>query len=233
MKLISIISSVFILSVSISNAEPSVGNPLLNGDGFYSNCSEPAFGSFTKHGNTLVFRLKDKDIGGCSSDSFARHSAPYWERIELKQGGYLEEGEYSFAFDLKVEGGYSDRTTIFQLHTYSSDCKSCKPFFMLKLNEDGTLSDNNNSYIDTKITLGNFYNIRLDFAVVEKFQLSKGGSSRVKVIINGKPVKTYEPWWDGQGSPHIKFGIYRPGNEDTPNPTAIHTVKNIVFKRLK
>ena len=56
---------------------------------FYENCSMPKMDSlqWIKEGKNkfIRFRLDDKHYGGCSTDRRARHSAPYWERAEVKQ----------------------------------------------------------------------------------------------------------------------------------------------------
>jgi len=91
---------------------------------FLSNCPLPHRDSI-RWIDDSSFTLSDKDKGGCPTDKIARHSAPYWERAELRQDGFLKKGEpYSIDTTLRfVEGFDGRRETFFQVHAYNKNCK--------------------------------------------------------------------------------------------------------------
>lgn len=234
MKPFGILFFAVLLSGCVTGGAPKLGAPLTDGLGFgFDNCAIPN-GSYAQNGGTIVFRLADKDYGGCSSDRAARNSAPYWERVELTQTGRsLPDGVYEFSYDLRIDGGFSMRTTIFQIHTFTSNCVNCKPIFMQKINADGIIGTNGGTrerVEDPRIELGRFYNFRWVFNIVKA---GPDGFTKVKLHLDDKFIREFDAFWGGRGSPHIKFGMYRPGHRDNPNPTATHTVKNISFARLQ
>ena len=73
--------------------------------GFYSNCQLPknTISTIEENGNKFLrFQLKNMQIGGCSSDRKRRHSAPYWERVELKQSNFLNKNSiYEIKFKVR------------------------------------------------------------------------------------------------------------------------------------
>ncbi len=192
---------------------------------FSSNCPLPQYDSIhwisENNRRYARFTLSDKDKGGCSTDRVARHSAPYWERAELKQDGALKKNKfYTIDATLRfVEGFSGERETFFQLHAYNKSCKQAYPPIMLKFDNTRTdtavltllalqSSKRHNSYrSDMRIedVLGDWIDLKLilDTAI----------ESNVTVSIDGEILFSDIPFWiEPCGSPHIKFGAYRPGN---------------------
>ena len=77
-----------VLLLALSGCQTTGGNDKDWNLSFYDNCGMPKFDSMQwieEGGNKFIrFQLRDKDYGGCKSDSLQRHGAPYWERAELK-----------------------------------------------------------------------------------------------------------------------------------------------------
>lgn len=53
--------------------------------------------------------LREGEVGKCSTDAKARHGAPYWERSELRQDGYLSLGSaYRVQFETIFLEGFEE-----------------------------------------------------------------------------------------------------------------------------
>lgn len=192
---------------------------------FKSNCQLPSRKSIhwaSENKRKYVrFTLTDGDKGGCSTDAVARHSAPYWERAELKQVGTLERNtSYSIDATLRfVEGFGGSRETFFQTHAYNASCKQAYPPIMIKF--DNTYSHHavltvralqsnrrHNSYrTDIRIDdiLGDWVDLTL--------KLDTREDASATLLLDGEPLISDVPFWiEPCGILHIKFGAYRPGN---------------------
>jgi len=191
---------------------------------FLSNCPLPHRDSIrwiSENRRFLRFTLSDKDKGGCSTDRTARHSAPYWERAELKQAKPLRKNKsYSIDATLRfVEGFSGKREPFFQIHAYNKSCKQAYPPIMIKF--DNTHTDtavltllalqSNKRHISyrsdmrIKDVLGDWINLKLE--------LDTSKERSVTVSIDEEIVFSDIPFWiEPCGTPHIKFGAYRPGN---------------------
>jgi hypothetical protein len=208
----------------------------------------------------IRFQLEDKDYGNCGSgsDRRARHGAPYWERAELSQDSYLDNNssyEINFKFRL-VKGFKTKKETIFQIHGYSG--KSCpKPILMLKFTGGGKRKFlrlellkfpknrkdtrinliNKRSWIKHKLKkndekirsqdiLGKWINLKF----LIKFNQING---YVDVFFNdAKIAKQLDFDMLPCFTPHIKFGIYRPGNKNG-NKLSIIDFDKINVKKIE
>ena len=107
---------------------------------FRANCPLPSSDAvrFRSVGpdQKLAFTLRPGDVGGCSSDSKPRHGARYWERAELKQAGTLALGQkHTIRFEATFAEGFRGQAeTFFQIHAWSSKCKSA-PLLMLQFDK--------------------------------------------------------------------------------------------------
>ena len=195
---------------------------------FYADNKLPSRNSIewiSEEGNKFLrFRLKDKDKGWSKSDRKVRHLAPYWERAELKQRNALNKNNlYEIDFLVRfVEGFNGNRENFFQIHQYNSGC-SAPPVIMLKFSA-GTIfglwtfkiSENKGKWINFNILLdlnNQSYTIKID----DELFLENEGFR--------KPIV-------GCGVPHIKFGIYRPGNSVSPNNLSIVDFDKFQIKEI-
>lgn len=176
---------------------------------FYENCDLPAYSStqwvMEEGERFLRFTLKNGQVGGCSTDNRARHRAPWWERAEMKQTETLEQNrDYRLTFRVRfVKGFNTEREGFFQIHQYLSDCR-VGPVFMAKF-YDGHLRDNDGNFSTVHIheVLGKWHNIRFDFNTSKSYVL----------YFNGKEVMSGDLYrLRSCGGPHLKMGIYRPGD---------------------
>ncbi len=220
--------TVLLLLNGCSSIDTQLGDSMQDVDWntrFSSNCPLPQHDSIRwvsdNNRRYARFSLSNRDKGGCSTDKVARHNAPYWERAELKQTEALNRNKlYAIDTTLRfVEGFSGERETFFQIHAYNKNCKHAYPPIMLKFDntQTGTAvltllalqsSKRHNSYrSDMRIedVLGDWMNLKLIL------DTSKKGS--VTVSIDGETLFSEVPFWiEPCGRPHIKFGIYRPGN---------------------
>jgi len=196
---------------------------------FYANARLPSKNSIewiSEEGNQFLrFRLKDKDKGWSHTDRKARHSAPYWERAEVKQRKSLNKSNlYEIDFLVRfVEGFNGNRENFFQIHQSNDGCR-ISPVIMLKFSEvtmfgewTFNISENKGKWINFNILLdlnNQSYTIKID----NKLFVEDRGFR--------KPLK-------GCGIPHIKFGIYRPGNIIKPNNLSIVDFDKIQIKEIK
>ena len=226
---ITIILSLSFLLKACGSTGLKLGEPVRDSDwniSFLSNCPLPHYNSihWVSEGDSryMRFSLSDGDKGGCSTDRMSRHRAPYWERAELKQVGVLKKNSsYTIDTTLRfVEGFDGYRESFFQIHAYNKNCKQAYPPIMLKFDrtytDDAVLtlaalnkSKRHSSYrsswrIDDVI--GRWINMKISL------KTAKEGS--ISVSMNGEHVFSDVPFWsESCGTPHIKFGVYRPGSE--------------------
>jgi len=186
----------------------------------------------------LVFTLNPGEIGKCPTDSNHRHGAPYWERAEVRQYGNLTGNQnYRIKFDVKfIQGFSSERETFFQIHTSNKKCFSA-PILMMKFNY-GLLTIDLLSGISATSKNGNHKNKYLGNIYVR--DLKKYNSFEVVFNQKRKIITIYK---DGItliknqnyekkecGTPYLKLGIYRPGNEQAE--TSKSSYKNITVEKI-
>jgi len=205
---------------------------------FYANCKLP---SSKNHGKSVSwvkigkdrkvqFKLLPGQVGGCSTDDMARHSAPFWERAELRQKDHMRLGLiHRISFEaLFLEGFTGERETFFQIHGWNGTCHAYPPLMMkfhngrLRIdvlanvgekagqkwmsNEQGS----HRSLQLRTIKIENLYNLPQQFDVV--LDTTGERSGLLSIYLNGvgvveKAKIEYAPC----AKPHVKFGIYRPG----------------------
>ena len=181
---------------------------------FYENCDLPDSSSVrwvTEGKETFLrFTLKNKQVGGCSTDAIARHGAPYWERAEVKQASTLvQDADYTLTFKVRFVKGFSyQREDFFQMHQSVAGCRVGPPM-MFKFS-NGRLTTNNwderfkrNVHINEVI--GKWKDVKLEVNFTESHYNLYFNDT--KIIDKGFFVVA------SCGEPHFKFGIYRPGNE--------------------
>ena len=186
----------------------------------------------------LRFRLFNGQSGTRPIDKNPRSGAPYWERAEVKAGSnhntvyWLDKTKiYQIKFKVRFVSGFTgDRETFLQIHNYRKGCKSSsKPPVMLKFNngllepaymrEDG--SGHNKIFLKSPTHISSFYSKWVEFTL-EYGPSSKQGLAAITLSMDGKiMVRQDKVWQSSCGQPHVKFGIYRGGNEYVPNPTSI------------
>ncbi|MDA9113877.1 polysaccharide lyase [Alphaproteobacteria bacterium] len=195
---------------------------------FYSNCYVPKNSITQIKENGKEFRrfiLKNGQKGGCPSDRKIRHAAPYWERTELRQSVYLHKGSvYEIKFKVRfVEGFNGSRENFFQIHQYNKGCPR-GPLIMLKFSS-GTMYGLWTLKISEVLGKWMDFNIILDLI---------NGSYTVKIddkkFLENAGLR-YN--FKGCGRPHIKFGIYRPGDDKKPNNTSIADFSKFQIRKVK
>ena len=205
---------------------------------FYDNCQMPNKDSLTwitkNNNNFLRFSLGNKDVGRCSSDNKKRHSAPYWERAELKQRvGLSKNAVYQIDFEARfIEGFSGKRETFFQIHQGVRGCR-VGPLVMLKFNNSElnlqikTSDTKSMTYrrMDWKINelLGEWHKFRIIFDTISK---------KLSISINSDPVFNTISKLSECGIPHLKFGIYRDGSMDLKNRTSVVDFDKLVMTKL-
>ncbi len=207
---------------------------------FYSNCPLPSSNSmvYTKinGGSYVKFTLRNRDIGGCSTDNMARHSAPYWERAELKQTDNLSKNQkHVITFFVKITEGFEGKDeTFFQIHNYNASSPNVYPSLMLKWNsfyggntnflQLSILAEGGLHYQDYHFTdylsIGQFENDWHKVIIeISKIQATRG---TVSLSIDGRQLASnLNTYFPSEGTPHIKYGIYRPGNIALPNRQSV------------
>jgi len=203
---------------------------LFNGESarqaFFDNCGLPNAESLQvlelNDDTVFTFKLAHNDVGLCSSDKRKRHSAPYWERAELKQTAILERNkQYQLDFSFKILQGFNgSRETFFQLHNYKKGCKT-SPAAMLKA-DDGKLL----VWLKAKgETQQHSLNLLVSDILLQQQQvrwiIDTHDTANISVVINGELVLNAVPMdLPLCGNPHLKFGIYRPGTDTDKNRTS-------------
>ncbi|MCA1931504.1 heparin lyase I family protein [Rheinheimera sp.] len=186
----------------------------------------------------LIFTLNRGDIGKCTTDSDPRHNAPYWERAEVRQEGNLEENKnFVIKFDINLSEGFSsERETFFQIHASNNMC-SAAPVLMMKLNYgkliiellEGISDDNENGNHRNKYE-GNL-SIH-DFKNYNSFEVLVNQKEKNITIFKDDVMLIENQQYQQKTCSKLysKFGIYRPGNENTKRSIAIY--KNISIREL-
>ena len=207
---------------------------------FYSNCQLPenTINTIEENGNKFLrFQLKNAQKGGCSTDRVERHSAPYWERAELRQVNFLDKNSiYEIKFKVRFAKGFTgERETFFQVHQYTSGCDAY-PTLMLKFHNGYLRLDAlrltparghvyyTNSNIDVQSLLDKWHDFKIIYDEDRK---------RINVSVDKVSIFSDIPFEaDGCGKPHIKFGIYRPGNTYSSNNTSIVDFDDIKLTKV-
>jgi hypothetical protein len=193
---------------------------------FYDNCGLPSWNSVQwiseGHDRFIRIKLSHNDIGLCKSDRIRRHRASHWERAELKQQGSLDRNQaYELTFSTRfMEGFVGDRETFFQIHAYKGGSCNASPPIMMKITGKKILlaalrkhkgSERRGHDIHLAAdSIEKLYGKWIKFKLV--FDTSK--NSKVTIYQDGRMIfKNVGFWIQSCGSPHLKFGIYRPGSK--------------------
>jgi len=211
---------------------------------FYDNAGLPSANSIKwieENGNNFLrFTLNDKDKGISSGDRTPRHRAPYWERAELQQRAYLsKDSNYEINFKVRfLEGFNGSRESFFQIHQWTENCQT-GPTMMLKIHYGVLIlsakKDSHkltNYYVggirtEPKIEdlLGKWNSLKIVYSAIE---------NKLTISLNESLIfENIEFVPDVCGIPHIKFGIYRPGDEDYPNNTSVADFDKFEIREIK
>jgi hypothetical protein len=173
----------------------------------------------------LRVSLRPGDVGKCSTDAKARNHAPFWERAELRQKGYLKPGRHhrvEFEATL-LEGFVGERENFFQIHGWNGECHAAPPvmvrFHRGKLEVRALYQTSGNGLgsgrgehrsvqrasVTSRSLIGKPAKFTIDFDY-------RQNPARLTVDVNGTQVVSgakveYAPC----AKPYIKMGIYRPG----------------------
>lgn len=192
----------------------------------------------------LSFKLHEGQVGTCSTDNISRHSAPFWERAEVRQRDYMSLGNaYSITFEAMFQEGFTGRQeTFFQIHGFNGNCEAYPPLMMHFTNSRlrvwalrGVLPqagrDGNNSSqgrhhavqqqsVWIQDLIGKVANFEIRFDTRIKGELS--------VYVNGLPIiENAAVEYAGCAKPHIKLGVYRPGGSGSGTSSVIFDNINI------
>lgn len=192
----------------------------------------------------LVFTLHPGQVGTCSTDNMARHSAPFWERVEVRQRGYFDfKNPTRIEFEATFLSGFaSARETFFQIHGWNDGCPAYPPLMMQvdrgviqvrpltnvrpTAGQEWISKDQgyHKSRQTTSVRVANIFGEPQKFQIeVTPFAPSK---ARLTVLINGRAlventVMEYAPC----AKPHFKFGLYRPGGSKAVSQIMFDDVK--------
>ncbi len=181
---------------------------------FYENCALPDSNSVrwaTEGKETFLrFTLKNKQVGGCSSDGIARHGAPYWERAEIKQASTLKkDAGYTLTFRARFVKGFAfEREDFFQMHQGVQGCRVGPPM-MFKFSNGRLTARHRHKRLKRKVSIneviGKWIDVKLEFNF---------SNSKYNLYLDDEKIMD-ESTFDVEscGEPHFKFGIYRPGDE--------------------
>lgn len=174
----------------------------------------------------IAFVLRPGDVGGCPTDNKARNRAPFWERAELRQSKTLSLGKFhDISFSVQLPSGFSGkRESFFQIHGWAKGCPAYPPV-MLKFNA-GRLELHSLRGVrqgkSGKGVKGEHKRISVRGASLAEFRnqeqrlkLSldlRSTPGTVSLAVNERTVVGPVPVEFARcATPHIKFGIYRPG----------------------
>ena len=178
---------------------------------FYENCDLPEYSSvgWVREGGEkfLRFTLKNGHVGRCGRDHVYRSGAPYHERAEIKQAHTLTKGvDYSLTYRARILHGVRwHRESIMQVTQGVRGCRK-PPLIKLEFRNGHLRHATTPVHVDE--ILGKWMDVRFDFNTEKSYDLYFEGR---KVIDEGYYFTPYDC-----GEPHLKFGIYRPGD---PNAT--------------
>lgn len=176
---------------------------------FFENCDLPEYSStrwLQEEGERFLrFTLKNGQVGGCDSDNRQRNGAPFWERAEVKQTTTLErDRDYSLSYRVRfVKGFDKDRENFLQLHQYAAGCR-VGPLVMVKLGS-GRLMGATTPFL-VKDVLGKWVNVGFDFNPARSYDLYLDDDK----VVDNERIHRQHPC----GGPHLKIGIYRPGDTE-------------------
>ena len=207
---------------------------------FYDNCGMPKNSSvqWIEEGKNkfLRFQLDNKHYGECASDRKIRHNAPYWERAELKQISSLtRNAKYQLEFQVRFLEGFSgNRESFWQIHSCAGQ-SCCRPPVMIKFSEGklglsamdraGRKSSTYISNVKIEDLIGRWSIFVLEFQTTD--------TANISLSLNGNNIFSDIPFVIPKcGNPHLKFGIYRPGNA-YGNNTAIIDFDEITLNNLQ
>jgi hypothetical protein len=211
--------------------------------GFYDNCGFPASRGAERPvewvkiegDRKLRFVLREGQKGKCPTDDQVRHRAPYWERAEVRQDGYLELGStYRISFEaIFLEGFTGEREAFFQVHGHNGSCDASPPV-MVKLGNAGLVVDALQRVSGNGLGAGKGKHRPVQSASVRpralygqrsKFVVdfdSRSNPARLSMTLNGQRIVnnaavSYAPC----ARPYIKFGIYRPGGKGSATSSVV------------
>lgn len=182
---------------------------------FYDNCGllESSSVRWVTEGKEtfLRFTLKNKQVGGCSTDGIKRHGAPYWERAEMKQAGTLKKDDADYVLTFRgrfVKGFTFEREDFFQMHQWTKGCRVGPPM-MFKFSYGRLTARHWHKRLKKKVSInevmGKWVNVKLEFNF---------SNSKYNLYLDDEKIM-HESTFDVEscGEPHFKFGIYRPGDD--------------------
>lgn len=207
---------------------------------FFKNCAAPNATAlvWADHRGDRVLRatLEPGDPGQCRSDSAPRHGARYWERAELRQRGDLAVGtRHDIRFQARFLQGFNgNQETFFQLHGWSDTC-AAQPLVMLQFDgrqlkpmilqapdhtsigrpgrpARGALTHIRSEDTQSRLSLERLQSQTQRFRLVADL---RGTDPTVTVYLNGQALVSEAPvYLPPCATPHVKFGIYRPGGQN-------------------
>jgi hypothetical protein len=235
-----LLSGLVLAGCKLVEPPPPPPPPPANGIGFFANCDmRPGTLELSGEGekSQYTFSLKDKDIGRCDTDKLASKRAPYWERAELSQQGYLDLAEPQvLKFDARFRDGFIGKQENFlQIQNFNLACPAT-PSLMLKwhkgelelslLQASGVLKPKR--YPDLKVD---------DFRSWKSWQVRFARTSKttmaIDVVSDGERIgRGHLAYMPECGTQYVKFGISRPGNSRDQNQTSIAQFRNFSLKTL-
>ncbi len=198
----------------------------------------------------LAFRLNTGDMGGCSADSQARDSAPFWERAELRQLDYLNQGEaYEIEFEASFADGFvGERETFFQIHGWTKTCNAAPSLMVMFDRRQLTVkvlqgpserelqadpSAERGSLKVANLVRPNIDNIGRDLNRFTIFVDMQQKPYFVTVAVNGQMVVPgTEFYMQDCAQPHVKMGIYRPGGRSPLSMLVMDNLTIFPFGRI-
>ena len=210
-------------------------------ESFYANARLPSKDSITtvtdKENTFLRIILKNLDKGWSKSDRKQRHGAPYWERAELKQRmSFDKNNSYEIEFFVRFISGFEgNRETFFQIHQYNNQC-SYGPIGMLKFSESYLQYDTRlraysekMAWFKSNLKINKLLNKWVNFKIIADMK-----NKVVNIYVDKKLIfKNINFQYPSCSTPHIKFGIYRPGNKQLPLKTSIVDFNKLQIKETK
>jgi hypothetical protein len=235
-----------IFAVAAVPAADAQGRTVKDSDwstGLYDNCGLPVAAGPDRSvawvrldgDKKLRVRLRPGDKGGCGTDNQMRNGAPYWERAELRQEGFLRLGRlYWMSFEAIFEQGFvGDREAFFQIHGHNGTCDAYPPVMVTF--QDGRLmvsalhkvsgnglgngKGQHRAVQSGTVRVQRLYGRAAQFVV--EFD-TRTTPARLSMSLNGDRIVTgaavqYAPC----AKPYVKFGIYRPGGKGSATSSVI------------
>lgn len=190
--------------------------------------------------------LREGEVGRCSTDAKARHSAPFWERAELRQDGYLKIGKvHRLKFEAIFQEGFRGRReTFFQVHGWNGNCHAYPPLMMMfdrekltiwalrNVSGDGISRQNRGSHKDVASKLVSINSL---LGKPSKFEVefdTRRQPGRLSVLLNGRAiVQSTSIGFANCAKPYFKFGVYRPGGSGSKTSTVLFD--NIIVETVQ